>query len=59
MIFKTFDSDIDKISSKIGVFGKSFNNIIELYQKRDAEIEKLKKDGYEKSEIKQQVGGLF
>lgn len=43
MIFKTFDSDIDKISSKIGVFGKSFNNIIELYQKRDAEIEKLKK----------------
>lgn len=27
MIFKTFDSDIDNISSKWGVFGKSFNNI--------------------------------
>ncbi len=27
MIFKTFDSDIDKISSKWGIFGKSFNDI--------------------------------
>lgn len=27
MIFKTFDSDIDKISAKWGVFGKSFNEI--------------------------------
>ena len=26
-IFKTFDSDIDKISAKWGVFGKSFNDI--------------------------------
>ena len=27
MIFKTFNSDIDKISSKWGMFGKSFNDI--------------------------------
>ena len=27
MIFKTFDSNIDKISSKWGMFGHSFNNI--------------------------------
>ena len=27
MIFKTFDSDIDKWSSKIGIFGKSFNEL--------------------------------
>lgn len=27
MIFKTFDSKIDKWTSKIGIFGKSFNNL--------------------------------
>lgn len=27
MIFKTFDSDIDKISAKWGIFGRSFNEI--------------------------------
>lgn len=27
MIFKTFDSDIDKISAKLGIFGRSFNQI--------------------------------
>lgn len=27
MIFKTFDSDIDKWTAKIGVFGKSFNEL--------------------------------
>lgn len=27
MIFKTFDSNIDKISSKWGMFGRSFNDI--------------------------------
>ena len=26
-IFKTFDSDIDKWTSKIGIFGKSFNEL--------------------------------
>lgn len=54
MIFKTFDSDIDNVTSKIGVFGKSFNDIIKLYQKRKAEITEL-----EKPEAKNQVGGLF
>ena len=55
MIFKTFDSDIDNVTSKIGVFGKSFNDIIKLYQKRKAEITELEK----KPEAKNQVGGLF
>lgn len=54
MIFKTFDSDIDNATSKIGVFGKSFDDIIKLYQKRKAEITE-----YEKPEAKNQVGGLF
>lgn len=59
MIFKTFDSDIDNVTSKIGVFGKSFNDIIKLYQKRKAEITELENNGYEKPEAKNQVGGLF
>ena len=59
MIFKTFDSDIDNATSKIGVFGKSFNDIIKLYQKRKAEITELENNGYEKPEAKNQVGGLF
>lgn len=59
MIFKTFDSDIDNVTSKIGVLGKSFNNIIELYQKRKTEIAELKDNGYDESQIKNQVGGLF
>lgn len=59
MIFKTFDSDIDNVTSKIGVLGKSFNNIIELYQKRKTEIAELKDKGYDESQIKNQVGGLF
>ena len=59
MIFKTFDSDIDNVTSKIGVFGKSFNDIIKLYQKRKAEITELENNGYEKPEEKNQVGGLF
>ena len=59
MIFKTFDSDIDNATSKIGVFGKSFDDIIKLYQKRKAKITKLENNGYEKPEAKNQVGGLF
>ena len=27
MIFKTFDNDIDKWTAKIGIFGKSFNEL--------------------------------
>ena len=27
MIFKTFDGSVDKISSKWGIFGRSFNSI--------------------------------
>lgn len=59
MIFKTFDNDLDNATSKIGVFGKSFDDIIKLYQKRKAEITELENNGYEKPEEKNQVGGLF
>lgn len=59
MIFKTFDSDIDNATSKIGVFGKSFDDIIKLYQKRKAKITELENNSYEKPEEKNQVGGLF
>ena len=40
-IFKTFDSDIDKASAKIGVFGKSFNEIFEARNKRRLDIDNL------------------
>ena len=63
MIFKTFDSDIDKISSKIGVLGKSFNDIFESYQNWKDKIANLsnplKGGTLTKSEAKQQVGGLL
>lgn len=45
IIFQTFDSDISKTISKIGVFGKSFNEIFTLIKQRSAEIKDLKKSG--------------
>ena len=39
--------------------GKSFDDIIKLYQKRDAEITELENNGYDKSQAKNKVGGLF
>lgn len=39
-IFKTFDSDIDKISSKWGIFGKSFNDIGTAITGRISDINK-------------------
>lgn len=63
MIFKTFDSDIDKISSKVGILGKSFDDIFESYQNWKNEIADLSnplKGGIlTKNQAKQQVGGLF
>ena len=41
MIFKTFDSDIDKWTSKIGIFGKSFNDIFDSINKRKLDIDNL------------------
>jgi hypothetical protein len=40
MIFQTFDSDIDKISSKCGIFGKSFNDIGTAITGRISDINK-------------------
>lgn len=40
MIFKTFDSDIDKISAKWGIFGKSFNDIGNAIVGRISDINK-------------------
>ena len=40
MIFKTFDSDIDKISTKWGIFGKSFNDIGNAIVGRISDINK-------------------
>lgn len=63
MIFKTFDSDIDKISSKVGILGKSFDDIFESYQNWKNEIadlsNPLKGGTLTKNQAKQQVGGLF
>lgn len=39
-IFKTFDSDIDKWTSKIGVFGRSFNQIWDAISSKVSEINK-------------------
>lgn len=41
MIFKTFDSDIDKLTSKIGIFGKSFNTIFDVKNQRKIDIDDL------------------
>lgn len=63
MIFKTFDSDINKISSKVGILGKSFDGIFESYQnwknKIDDLSDPLKGGTLTKNQAKQQVGGLF
>ena len=61
IIFQTFDSDISKTISKIGVFGKSFNEIFTLIKQRSrsAEIKDLKKNGVNPDEAKEQVGGLL
>lgn len=40
MIFKTFNSDIDKISSKWGIFGRSFNDISTAIVRRITDINK-------------------
>lgn len=41
MIFKTFNSDNDKLTSKIGIFGKSFNAIFEAKNQRKIDSDAL------------------
>ena len=53
MIFKTFNSDIDSSIYKIGVFNKSFGDIIDKINDRSAEIKNLyENEGFSKSEAK-------
>lgn len=62
MIFKTFENnDVDKWTAKIGLFGKSFNDIIDSINKRKLDIDNLMSSGLVSSysDAKKQVGGLF
>lgn len=60
MIFKTFNSDIDKLTSKIGVFGKSFNAIFEAKNQRKIDIDDLiMYKGMSLDEAKKQVGNFW
>ena len=60
MIFKTFDSDIDKWTSKIGIFGKSFNAIFEAKNQRKIDIDDLIfYKGMHLDEAKKQVGSFW
>lgn len=60
MIFKTFNSDIDSSIYKIGVFNKSFGDIIDKINDRSAKIKNLhENEGFSKSEAKKQVGSIW
>ena len=69
MIFKTFkNNDVDKWTAKIGLFGKSFNDVIDSINdvidsinKRKLDIDNLMSSGLvaSHSDAKKQVGGLF
>ena len=62
MIFKTFENnDVDKWTAKIGLFGKSFNDVIDSINKRKLDIDNLMSSGLVSSysDAKKQVGGLF
>lgn len=62
MIFKTFENnDVDKWTAKIGLFGKSFNDVVDSINKRKLDIDNLMSSGLVSSysDAKKQVGGLF
>ena len=60
MIFKTFNSDIDSSIYKIGIFGKSFGDLIDKYNDRIAEINDLRlNNGLSEKEAKKQVGSIW
>ena len=61
-IFKTFENnEIDKWTAKIGLFGRSFNDVIESINKRKLDISNLMDSGLASSysDAKNQVGGIF
>lgn len=60
MIFKTFDSDIDKISAKWGIFGKSFYDFAEASRNRKIAIDDLfTLGGVPLKDAKKQVGSFW
>lgn len=60
MIFKTFNNDIDKWTSKIGIFGKSFNAIFDAKNQRKIDIDDLiAYKGMPLDEAKKQVGSFW
>lgn len=58
MIFKTFDKDSDKILSKIGLLGKSFEQIGASIRQRKIEIDSLM-GAMSKKDAKAEVGGFW
>lgn len=58
MIFKTFDKDSDKILSKIGLLGKSFEQIGASIRQRKIEIDSLM-GAMSKKDAKAEVGGFL
>lgn len=60
MIFKTFDSDIDKISAKWGIFGKSFYDFAEASRNRKIAIDDLfTLGGVPLKDAKKQAGSFW
>lgn len=60
MIFKTFNSDIDSSIYKIGIFGKSFGEVIDRINDRKADIDGLVlTKGIDEKEAKKQVGSIW
>ena len=60
MMFKTFNNDIDSSIYKIGIFGKSFGEVIDRINDRKADIDGLVlTKGIDKKEAKKQVGSIL
>jgi glucan-binding YG repeat protein len=60
MIFQTFDNDVNGIINKIGIFGKSFSDIIENINSRKIKIDEifLSNGGHLKA-AKEQAGSIW
>ncbi len=60
MIFKTFNNDIDKISAKWGIFGKSFYDFVEASRNRKIAIDDLFTiNGMSLKDAKKQAGSFW
>ena len=60
MIFKTFNNDLDKISAKIGILGKSFNDIISIIKDYKYQINTLRdNENLSPRQAREQLGSLW